>query len=113
MKGIVSSIALAIALFILTIQPAVAQQKNTVTVKSSEVVTGVVIVHVQREGKTFDLQCNEGTFSCKALSGGSYVMVELPKGYGMYDCKNIEVYRGDPDKPDSAEKVGAYCLVEK
>jgi hypothetical protein len=31
----------------------------------------------------------------------------------MYDCKNVEMYQGDKDKPDEAEKVGSYCLVEK
>jgi len=112
MKYTVSAIALATALFILIDPVAVSQQKNTIKVKGSEVITGVVIVHVQNDGKSFDLQCNEGTMNCKPLSGGSYTMVELPKGYGMYDCKNIEVYQGDPDKPDS-ERIGAYCLVEK
>lgn len=113
MKYTVSAIALATALFILINPVAVSQQKNNIKVKSSEVITGVVIVHVQKDAQSFDLQCNEGTFSCKPLSGGSYTMVELPKGYGMYDCKNIEIYQGDSDKPGSGEKVGAYCLVEK
>jgi len=39
-------------------------------------------------------------------------MVELPKNNGLYDCKNVEIYRGDQDKPESAEKIGAYCLME-
>lgn len=39
-------------------------------------------------------------------------MVQLPKNRGMYDCQNVEMYRGDPEKPEAAEKVGAYCLVE-
>jgi hypothetical protein len=31
----------------------------------------------------------------------------------MYDCQNVEMYHGDQDKPEAAEKVGEYCLVEK
>jgi hypothetical protein len=81
-------------------------------VKNSEVVTGVVIVHVQNAAKSLDLQCNEGAGNCKALSSGNYLMVELPKNYGMYDCQNVEMYRGDSEKPESAQKVGEYCLVE-
>jgi len=40
-------------------------------------------------------------------------MVELPKNYGIYDCKNVEMYRGDQDKPDAAEMIGNYCMMEK
>lgn len=110
----ISTLALwAIAFAILMTQQGFAQQKAAVKVKSSEVVTGVVIVHLQKDGKSLDLQCNEGAFSCKSLPSGSYMMVELPKNFGMYDCKNVEIYQGDQDRPEAAEKVGAYCLVEK
>jgi len=114
MKRIVSLFAVLTAAFvILATAQALAQDKTPVKVKSSEVVTGVVIVHVQKEGKSLDLQCNEGAGTCQALQSGNYLMVELPKNYGMYDCKNVEMYRGDQDKPEAAEKIGDYCLVEK
>lgn len=114
MKRMVSRFAvLAAAFVILATQQAFVQERTPVKVKSSEVVTGVVIVHIQKDGKALELQCNEGALSCKALPSGSYQMVELPKNYGMYDCKNVEIYRGDQDKPEAAEKIGAYCLVEK
>lgn len=114
MKSTFSRFALSAAAFaILITQQGFPREKMVVKVKSSEVVTGVVIVHVQKEGKSIDLQCNEGAFSCAALPSGSYMMVELPKNYGMYDCKNVEIYRGDQDKPEASEKVGSYCLVEK
>jgi len=113
MKRTVSVFAVLIAAVVLsTAGPAFAQEKTPVKVKSSEVVTGVVIVHIQKDAKSLELQCNEGAGFCKALPSGSYLMVELPKNYGMYDCKNVEIYRGDPDKPDAAEMIGAYCLVE-
>ncbi len=114
MKRAISLFALLTAAFImLAADQAFAQERTAVKVKSSEVVTGVVIVHVQKGGNSLELQCNEGAGSCKALSSGSYIMVELPQNYGMYDCKNVEMYRGDLDKPDADEKVGAYCLMEK
>jgi len=106
-------VVLTAAFVILATQQAFVQDKTPVKVKSSEVVTGVVIVHVQKEAKSLVLQCNEGMGYCRALQSGSYLMVELPKNYGMYDCKNVEMYRGDQDKPEAAEKIGAYCLVEK
>jgi hypothetical protein len=114
MKRTVSLFAVLTAAFVLlAAQQAFAQERTPVTVKSSELVTGVVIVHVQKGAKSLDLQCNEGMSSCKALPSGNYLMVELPKNYGMYDCKNVEIYRGDQDKPEAAEKIGAYCLIEK
>ena len=114
MKRTVSLFAVLTAFFvILAAQPAFAQEKTPVKVKSSEVVTGVVIVHVQKDGKALELQCNEGAGNCKALPSGTYLMVELPKNYGMYDCQNVEIYRGDQDKPEAAQIAGAYCLVEK
>jgi hypothetical protein len=114
MKKTISLFAVLIVAFvILATQPAFAQERTPVKVKSSEVVTGVVIVHVQKNGKPLELQCNEGATTCKALPSGNYLMVQLPENYGMYDCKNVEMYRGDQDKPDAAELIGNYCLVEK
>jgi hypothetical protein len=114
MKRTVSLFAVLTAAFVLlAAQQAFAQERTPVKVKSSELVTGVVIVHVQKGAKSLDLQCNEGEGTCKALQSGNYLMVELPKNYGMYDCKNVEIYRGDQDKPEAAEKIGEYCLIEK
>jgi hypothetical protein len=104
---------LTAAFIILASAQAFAQDKTPVRVKSSEVVTGVVIVHIQKGGNSLELQCNEGAGSCKTLPSGSYLMVELPKNFGLYDCRNVEIYRGDQDKPEAAEMVGAYCLIDK
>lgn len=103
----------AFVLVLLAVPHAIAQDKTPITVKSSEVVTGVVIVHVQQEAKSLDLQCNEGAGNCTALHSGHYLMVQLPEHFGMYECKNVVIYRGDADKPEAAEKVGAYCVIEK
>jgi len=104
---------LTAAFIILATAQAVAQERTPIKVKSSEVVTGVVIVHIQKDAKSLELQCNEGAGYCHALQSGNYLMVELPKNYGLYDCKNVEIYRGDQDKTEATEKIGAYCLVEK
>lgn len=113
MKRTVSLFALLAAMFlILTTSQALSQEKTLVKVKSSELVTGVVIVHIQKDGKALELQCNERAGNCKALPSGSYLMVELPENRGMYYCKNVEIYRGDQDKPEAARKIGEYCLIE-
>jgi hypothetical protein len=114
MKTTISLFAVLTAAFVfLATTQAFAQEKMPVKVKGSVVVTGVVIVHVQKDRKALDLQCNEGASSCKVLQSGNYLMAELPPNYGLYDCKNVEIYRGDQDKPEEAELVGTYCLVEK
>ena len=45
-------------------------------------------------------------------------MVELPTNFGMYECRDVEVYReaaATPDNapPDKNKKLGEYCLIEK
>ena len=96
----------------LTTLSAFAQDKSQIKVKSSATVTGVVIVDISKGGKSFDLQCNEGSSFCKPLKAGTYTMVELPEHFGLYDCKNVEVYRenGDVSRPD---RLGEYCLIAK
>ncbi len=96
----------------LTALSAFAQDKSQIKVKSSVTVTGVVIVDISKGGKSFELQCNDGASFCKPLKAGTYTMVELPEHFGLYDCKNVEVYRenGDVSRPD---RLGEYCLITK
>ncbi len=107
------AVLIAAFVVVLAMEQAFAQERVPVKVKSSVVVTGVVIVRIERAGKPLELQCNEGVSSCKALQSGNYLMAELPPNYGMYDCKNVEMYQGDANKPEEAKLVGAYCLIEK
>ena len=112
MKRTVSLLIVFTAAFVLlAAEQAFAQEKTPVKVKSSVVVNGVVVVHVLKDAKPLDLQCNEGATTCKVLPSGNYLMVQLPENHGMYDCKNVEIYRGDQDKPED-EAIGNYCLVE-
>jgi hypothetical protein len=87
-----------------------ADEKSPVVVKNTSVTTGVVIMDIQVNGKTAELQCNEGGSGCTRLKPGNYMMVELPKNHGMYDCRNVEIY--SPTASDTEEKIGAYCLIQ-
>jgi hypothetical protein len=94
-----------------------AEDKSIVTVKSGEVSNGVVIltVHQAANGQaaeSFALHCNKGMADCKVLEPGTYVMVRLPKNWGMYDCANVDLYANTAD-PASGGKLGEYCLIDK
>lgn len=95
-----------------------AQDKSTVTVKNSEVMNGVVIVNVAQPATadqakaSFELHCNKDVGSCKAPEPGTYLMVRLPKNWGMYDCANVDLYPTSAD-PEKDQKIGEYCLIEK
>ncbi len=94
-----------------------AQDKFTVTVKSGEINNGVVILTVNQSAtsetaSSFDLHCNKGMADCKVLEPGTYVMVRLPKNWGMYDCACVDLYPSADDAA-SKEKLGEYCLIKK
>jgi len=95
-----------------------AQEQATVNVKGSEVVSGVVMVNVVQPNTaetakaSFELHCNKGASGCKAPEPGTYLMVRLPKNWGMYDCANVDLYPAGSD-PATAQKIGEYCLMEK
>jgi len=106
------SIATIAGLILLVALPALAQEKSQVSVKSTDVSNGVVIVTVQNGNKSIELQCNQGYNGCTVVRPGTYEMVILPKNWGMYDCANVELYSGDTASPDK-QKVGSYCLITK
>jgi hypothetical protein len=95
-----------------------AQENSNITVRGSELNNGVVILDVLNAGKTYQLQCNYGAPGCTTLQNGIYIMVELPKNFGMYECSDVEVYpqsaaTSDTALPDKDKKLGEYCLLEK
>jgi len=75
-----------------------AQEKSYITIRGSELNNGVVILDVLKADKTYELQCNHAVPRCTTLKNGRYQMIELPKDFGMYECKNVEIY------PESAVK---------
>lgn len=116
-RSIVFFITLTVAL-ILGLVPASAQEKSYIVVTGSEVNSGVVILHIQRAEKSSHLECNQGAAACMKLNNARYQMLELPENYGMYECKDVEVYAESPSLPDKSvpdrdKKLGEYCLVEK
>jgi hypothetical protein len=97
---------------------AFAQDTSTITVKNSENSGGVVTITAQQAAAadqpkvSLELHCNKGVSSCKALEPGTYVMVRLPKNWGMYDCNNADIYPATAD-PATAQKIGEYYQAEK
>jgi len=89
-----------------------AQQEQRITVKSGEVNNGVVIVNAQAEKKSLELRCNKDFTECRIPEAGTYVMVRLPKNWGLYDCADVRVYRQTTDT-EGRQLVGEYCLVEE
>jgi len=87
-------------------------EAQKITVKSKEIVSGVVILSVQEGKNSFELQCNRDMMGCTALDPGEYLMVRLPKNRGMYDCANAEVYKKSANSEPGA-RLGQYCLVSK
>jgi len=95
-----------------------AQVKSYITVRGSELNNGVVIMEILKENKAYRLQCNQEAAGCTNLTNSNYLMVELPKNFGMYECRDVEVYpesaaMSDTALPDRDKKLGEYCLVEK
>jgi hypothetical protein len=104
---------LLVFLSLISLILAFAQEKSQIKVRGSEVVSGVVIVDISKDGKPYELQCNENASSCKTVKNGTYWMVELPEHFGMYDCKNVEVYRIENGEPSPSGRIGEYCLIQK
>ena len=50
--------------------------------------------------------------ACTVLKKGDYTMVQLPENWGMYDCKDVEVYpQSAGSEPAKSTKLGEYCLI--
>jgi hypothetical protein len=88
-------------------------EPTTIVVKEATVATGgVLIVTADQAGKPIELQCTQSMSACVSLKNGKYVMVQLPKNHGMYDCQNVDIY-ADGANPATAQKIGQYCLTQK
>jgi len=119
MKRIVFLVAVTL-FFLLVLTPLARGQQDqtaTFTVRSSEVVTGVVIISGQMTttaGKrtSVELQCNKGMLMCTVPQPGTYVLVRLPKNRGPYECANVDLYAEGAD-PETSEEIGEYCLIQK
>ncbi len=88
------------------------QQPSAIVVKEATVATGVVIVTADVGGKSIELQCTQNMPGCVSLKNGKYIMVQLPKNHGMYDCQNVDIFSDGAD-PATAQRVGTYCLNQK
>lgn len=86
-----------------------AQDKSQVTVKNANSSNGVVLVSITENGKKLELQCTSAQAWCAELKSGDYQMVRLPKNHGLYDCQNVDMFKGDADA-ENDQKLGEYCL---
>jgi hypothetical protein len=85
---------------------------RAITIRSSEVNNGVVIL-AAREGKnSFELHCNQGMSGCAVPEPGNYLMLRLPENHGIYQCANVELYRTTTGS-ELGDRIGQYCLVEE
>lgn len=100
---------LLVCLILLASVQLFAEEKTKITVKSTEKNNGVILVTINDGKKTAELNCNDGFPMCSAPKPGEYWLVKLPKNRGVYECQNVDLFPGDQD-PESAEKVGEYCL---
>ena len=112
-------VLVVIGLFALTAAiQLLAQEKSIITVKGSEISNGVVTLTAQQAAtadqatESFVLHCNKNMSECTAVEAGSYLMVRLPKNWGMYDCTDVDLYPTNAD-PASSQKIGEYCLSKK
>jgi len=108
----VSLAALIVFILCLTARSA-AQVKSEVTVTRSETTSnGVVFVYAKQAENSIELQCNAGMVHCNRLQAGTYVMIEMPKNRGIYDCADVRLYRNAEDV-DAGNQAGEYCLERK
>ena len=117
MKRIVYPAVVTLFLLLVPLVKGQEGQTATFTVRSTEVVTGVVLISGQMtttEGKrsSVELQCNKGIWMCNIPQPGTYVIVRLPKNRGSYVCTNVDLYPEGAD-PATSEKIGEYCLIQK
>ncbi len=99
----------AVVVFLVAVQ-VIAQDKSQITVKSVDKNNGVVLITVSENGKTLELQCNEGASFCTAVKPGEYQMVRLPKNRGLYDCQNVDLFKSGADTTND-DRIGQYCLL--
>jgi hypothetical protein len=111
-KGVVLLLLLTLFLLFGSVEVS-AREKSLITVKANELNNGVVIRDILKAGKTYQLQCNQNMSGCTTLNNGKYLMVELPKNFGMYECHDVEVYPESVVTEDKDQKLGEYCLVQK
>jgi hypothetical protein len=113
-KAVIPFIAFLLFIFFGAAEVLAQEQREarTITVRSSEVNNGVVVLAAREGQNSLELHCNKDMSGCTVLVPGTYLMVRLPKNRGVYDCANVDIYRTTTD-PETGDKIGQYCLVEE
>ncbi|HYL16300.1 MAG TPA: hypothetical protein VEV41_24920 [Terriglobales bacterium] len=112
-KGVILFVTLLLFLLVDSVEQLAQEQREVeiITVSSSEVTNGVVILTAEEGRKAFELRCNKDISGCTVLEPGSYLMVRLPKNRGIYDCANVDIYRRSANS-EIRDKLGEYCVIE-
>jgi hypothetical protein len=89
--------------------PLCAFDGESVTVKSSSVANGVILLTTQMSGKDAEFECFASEKFCTAAKPGDYVMVKADENEGIYnDCTNVVLYGVSSGVK---KKVGVYCWL--
>lgn len=107
-------VALLLFVFLAAVSMVAQEQSElqTITIRSSEVNNGVVILAAREEKNSFELHCNQGMSGCAVPEPGNYLMLRLPKNHGIYQCANVELYRTTTGS-EIGDRIGQYCMVEE
>jgi hypothetical protein len=106
-------IFILLALFLFGTVGAATQDKSYITVIGNDLNNGVIVLDILREGKAYWLTCNREMPGCSSLKDGRYQMVELPRDFAMYECKDAEIYSEFAVDPEKDRRLGEYCLEQK
>ena len=89
--------------------PLFAFTDQSVTVKSSSVKNGVVVIEAQSSGKAVEFECFLANSHCSSPAPGDYEMLNATTE-GIYnDCTNVVLYKATTS--GQKEKVGVYCWL--
>lgn len=82
---------------------------KTVKVVRHSIQGAVVIIEIEINGNTAQLECTASVAHCSVPSPGTYSLVEMSAREGPYtECKNVKLYSVHPNPRN---EVGVYCLL--
>jgi hypothetical protein len=89
-----------------------AANREAITITNSSVQGHVVNVTGVLGSKRLQLSCSLSVPRCRVAEPGSYWMIRMRAGKGIYmDCQNVEIFRRTDSARDE-QTVGEYCLLD-
>jgi hypothetical protein len=100
---------ICVFLIVAALSPLCAFDGESVTVKSSSVANGIILLEAKMSRKDAEFECFANEKFCTAAKPGEYVMVKADENEGIYnDCTNVVLSRVNSGVK---EKVGVYCWL--